>query len=68
MNFAFIRMGLSHSLNYPYRWVTAYISIIKARYSDVYDQLSAGKIGHADLVNKTNLTCLRTNWLRPGRR
>jgi hypothetical protein len=24
------------------------------------------KIGHADLVNKTNLTGLRTNWLMPG--
>ena len=71
-NFAFIRMGLSHSFNYPYRWVTAYISVIKARYSDVYYRLSAGKIGqtgqigYAYLIDKTDLTALRANWIPPG--
>jgi hypothetical protein len=67
-NFAFIRMGLNTGLNYPYRWISVYLSIIKVRYSDEYNQLSAGKIEHSDLFTKTHLTELTANWIVPGER
>lgn len=62
-NFAFIRMGSPSNLNDHYMWLTAYLSIIKVRYTEVYHLLATSQIEYADLVKKTNLNTLEErNW------
>lgn len=64
-NFALIRGSFSGAPNYVYRWITAYVSIIKVRYPDEYNLLSKGKITYPALVDKTYLTELKDNWMMP---
>ncbi|ODT70822.1 MAG: hypothetical protein ABS69_15185 [Nitrosomonadales bacterium SCN 54-20] len=65
-NFALIRSSFKGAPNYIYRWITAYVSIIKVRYPDEYNLLSKGEITFAVLVDKTHLTELKDDWMIPG--
>lgn len=57
-NFAFIRASLNIELNHTYLWISAYLSIIKVKYSFEYASLRKSKIDYSTLVSKTDLTDL----------
>ena len=66
-NFALIRKIYDKDFSMPYRWMSAYLSIIKVIYPDEYKRLATSNIEYSELTKATNLTTLQHNWSFPDR-
>lgn len=63
-NFSLIRIVLKdRNINYDYRWICAYLSVIKVIYPHIYKQIAISHIDYPILFEKTNLDALHKDWI-----